>query len=153
MWALCHTLLRWFHKVLSQSIGLRILWTDNNGFDTSPFHVHLVLGAASCVEWWSSISFDSVWKHMSCKHLVDVWYDSLGTVLLVNPTSGYVVYSSIMTSRYSPLGNGPQETISVHCQGRSGSLVGFRGSHVGTYMVAWQARQFLILCPPFCQVE
>ena len=70
----------WFHKILSQSIGLRILWTDSNGFDTSPFHVHLVLGAASSLEWWSSISFDSVWKPVTCEDSVDVLYhnDSSG---------------------------------------------------------------------------
>ena len=48
-----------FHEVLSQSIGFRVLWTDNNSF-----HVHLVFVAVRAVEWRSSISFDGVRKPM-----------------------------------------------------------------------------------------
>ena len=57
-------------------------------------------------------------------------------VLVVNSTSGYQAYSSIITSMYSPFGSGPQKSVSIRCHGRSGSLVGFRGSRVETYVVA-----------------
>ena len=69
----------WLHKVLSQSIGFRVLWADNYGLDASPFHVHLVFVIGAATEWWSSVSFDRNRKPVCREDAVNVLDDSLGT--------------------------------------------------------------------------
>ena len=136
MWAVCHTLLSGFIKFSANPLasgpsGLTTMVLTPAHFiyiwyswlplplNGGPQSV-LTESGNPCVEKTQSICGMTAWA----------------LVLLVNSTSGYLVYSSITTSRYSPLGSGPQKSISVHCHGRSGSLVGFNGSRVGTYVVA-----------------
>ncbi len=43
-------------------------------------------------------------------------------------TSGYLLYASMTTSKYSPVGNGPKKSMFTVCHGAGGNFVIFNGS-------------------------
>ena len=71
---------------------------------------------------------DCVWDSVGCKDFFIFFRTGLIDVELINSTSGYLEYRSVMTSAYSLFGNGRQKSISMVSHGLSGRLVILAGS-------------------------
>ena len=60
---------------------------------------------------------------------------------LVNSTSGYLEYWSVITRAYSPLGKGPQKSASIVAHGLVGSCVILGGSVWWVFVAIWHSKQ------------
>jgi hypothetical protein len=114
-----------FVEVLGWSVGFWVLGAYDNAMYASPFHVFVIIMS---VEWRSTISLDHLWEAMGGKDSVQMGYNGLSTGSVHKFNLGYQEYSSVITSKHSLLGNGPQKSMSARCHGLSGSGVGLRGS-------------------------
>lgn len=124
MWAVCHTLLSGFIKFSARQKASGSSRLTTTVMKPARFMYSWFCGC----QWWSSIIFDRFREPCRCV-VWQFWRWCCWWTLLL----GTLVYSSIITSRYSPLGSGTQKSISMYAaRGNRGSLVGFSASRVVT---------------------
>ena len=103
----------------------------------------------------SVISLHNLWNAMSRKCSIKFGITAFDDVEWMISTSGNLLKSSMITRRYSPVGNGPQKSTETSFHGPDGREVRdiFKGSCVaGVWVAAWHGRQFAMQFPvPFYQ--